>query len=1102
MLHETQTIKGFRLSPHQKRLWLLQQNSSAYLTQCSILIEGNLQLEVLKAGIDKIVNRHEILRTSFSRLPGVKFPIMVVLNSSSTSWRDIDLSDFPALEQSSKIEDIFQEMRHQNFDLEYDSILQFYLLKLSIRKYILLVYLPAICADILTIKNLFNEIGNSYFNFQQDEELDDKTVQFLQFSEWQNQLIANEDAEAANEYWLKQKLSRLADLKLPFENKSLKQSRFEINSFQLAIAPELTAKIETLAYKYETSANVVLLACWQTLIWRLTGQPEIIIGMGCDRREYEEFHDILGLLATWIPIKSHLLPDLSLREVLELAEKTLDEAVEWQDYFVPEPAENDNHLAFPIGFEFEKLSEKYLSAGISFTLDKYYSCIEPFKVKLTCTQYNNTLNAELYYDINYFSIDTIQNLAKQFQTLLTSATANPDEKISKLEILSYSDRQKLLVEFNKTQVDYPQDKCIHQLFEAQVEKTPNNIAVVFEDQQLTYGELNRKANQLAHYLQQQGVKPEIIVGLCVERSLEMIIGLLGILKAGGAYLPLDPTLPQEALALRLQDAQVSLVISHTPQQVPSASTSLVNSLRQMTNDKGQMKVICLGEDWDTIAQYGDESPTTETTPENLVYILYTSGSTGKPKGVTIEHRQLINYIYAILEKLDLQTGANFATVSSFAADLGNTAIFPSLCNGGCLHVVSQERVCDPAALAAYFDLHPIDCLKIVPSHLASFLVSTYSEKILPHQCLILGGETFSWHLLAQIQQYSPTCRIFNHYGPTESTVGVLSYLVESGQANHDSETVPLGRPLSNTQVYVLDQQMQPVSIGMPGELYIGGAGLARGYLNSSELTTTKFIPNPFNNAPKEKLYKTGDRVRYLPDGNLEFLGRIDSQVKIRGFRIELGEIESALKQHPKIQEVVVLAREDEPGNQRLVAYVVMNQGQTSNTSELRLFLQNKLPEYMMPSAFVVLKKLPLNPNGKVDRLALPSPDTARPDLEDTFVAPRTPVEKLLAQIWSEVLRLERVGVHDNFFDLGGHSLLATQVVSRLRNAFEVDLAVRDLFETPTIADLAVIIAQRLAQATDSELLAQAFAEIEQLSQEEVQAILGEQQLMNWEESRK
>ncbi|MHC5857702.1 non-ribosomal peptide synthetase [Nostoc sp.] len=1089
MLDETQTINGFRLSPHQKRLWLLQQDSSAYLTQCSILIEGNLDREVLKAGIYKIVNQHEILRTSFSRLPGVKIPVMVVLDNSLPSWRDIDLSDFSALEQSSKIEDIFQEMRHQDFDLEHDSILQFSLLKLSISKYILLVSSPAICADTGTIKNLVQEISNSYCNFQQDEKLDDKVAQFLQFSEWQNQLIADEDAEAAKEYWHKQKLSRLADLKLPFEKKPLKQSRFEINSFHLAIAPELTAKIETLAHKYETSANVVLLACWQTLIWRLTGQPEIIIGMGCDRREYEELHEILGLLATWIPIKSHLLPDLSFREVLELAQKTLNEAGEWQDYFVPEPVENGNHLAFPIGFEFEKLPEKCFGAGVSFTLDKYYSCIEPFKVKLTCTQYNNTLNAEFYYDVNYFSLDTIQRLSTQFQTLLTSATANPDEQISKLEILSYSDRQKLLVEFNKTQVDYPQDKCIHQLFEAQVEKTPNNIAVVYEDQQLTYAELNRKANQLAHYLQTLGVKPEVVVGLCVERSLEMIIGLLGILKAGGAYLPLDPALPNEGLAFRLQDAQVSVLL--TQQQL------VANLPINVT------QVICLDQDWDAIAQHKDGNPNSETTVENLVYILYTSGSTGKSKGVAIEHRQLLNYLNAILDKLDLPPSTSFAIVSSFAADLGNTAIFPALCNGGCLHVVSQERASDPAALAAYFDLYPIDCLKIVPSHLAILLTSSHSEKILPRKRLILGGEIASWHLIEQLQQYLPACEIFNHYGPTETTVGVLTYLLEKQQTNHYSETVPIGRPLANTQVYVLDRQLQPVPLGVSGELYISGAGLARGYLNRPELSAAKFIPNPFSDTPKAKLYKTGDRVRYLSDGNLEFLGRIDNQVKVRGFRIEPEEIELALRQHPQVREVVVIVREDKLGDKRLVAYVVPRQNQGSSTSELRLFLRSKLPEYMVPSAFIMLKNLPVTPNGKVDRLALPSPDTARPDIEDIFVAPRTPVEKQLAEVWSEVLRLERVGVHDNFFDLGGHSLLATQVVSRLRDAFEVDLALRDLFEKPTIADLAVTIAQRLAQATDSELLAQTFAELEQLSQEEVQAILaGEQQSINWEESRK
>ncbi|MEH2405964.1 non-ribosomal peptide synthetase [Nostoc sp.] len=1074
------TINGFRLSLHQKRLWFLQQDSSAYFTQSTILIQGNLQSDILKAALQQVVNHHEILRTSLCHLLSIKIPVMVVADRSSPFWQDIDLSDCSEPEQLSKIEELFQEVRHQGFDFESASLLRLFLLKLSPNTHILLVSLPALCADVQTIKNLVNEISNSYSNCLEGKELCDEVVQYLQFSEWQHQLLRDEDATTANEYWCQQKLSSLSTLKLPFENKTLKKSGFEIDYTQLVIAAELTAKIETLAQKYNTSAAVVLLACWQTLIWRLTGQPDIVIGMGCDRRDYEELQDVLGLLATWIPIKSHFTPDLRFQEVLKLAEKTLLDATEWEDYFVPEPIENDNSLAFSIGFEFDQLPEKRFVGGVSFYLDKYYSCIEPFKIKLTCTRRDNSLIAEFYYDVDYFRADTIGRLAGQFQTLLTSTTANPEQKISQLEILSESDRQQLLVEFNQTQINYPQDKCIHKLFEEQVEKTPNNIAVVFEDQQLTYAELNRKANQLAHYLQTLGVKPEVLVGLCVERSLDMIIGLLGILKAGGAYVPLDPALPNEGLASRLQDAQVPVLL--TQQQ-------LVNDL-----PINAAQVICLDKDWDAIAQHNNGNPNSETTVENLVYVLYTSGSTGKPKGVAIEHQQLLNYINAILDKLDLPPSASFATVSSFAADLGNTAIFPALCNGGCLHVVSQERASDPAALVAYFELYPIDCLKIVPSHLAVLLTSSHSEKILPRKRLILGGEIASWYLIEQLQQYLPACEIFNHYGPTETTVGVLTYLVEKQQTNHYSETVPIGKPLANIEVYVLDRQLQPVPIGVSGELYVGGAGLARGYLNHPELSATKFIPNPFSDTLKAKLYKTGDRVRYLSDGNLEFLGRIDNQVKVRGFRIEPEEIELALRQHPQVREVVVIDREDKLGDKRLVAYVVPRQGKGSSTSELRFFLRNKLPEYMVPSAFILLKNLPLTPNGKVDRLALPSPDTARPNVEDTFVAPRTPVEKHLAEIWSELLRLEYIGVHDNFFDSGGHSLLATQVVSRLRDTFEVDLALRDLFEKPTIADLAVTIAQRLAQAGDSEILAQTFAELEQLSQEEVQAILaGEQQ---------
>ncbi|MDV2992202.1 MAG: Linear gramicidin synthase subunit D [Chroococcidiopsis sp. SAG 2025] len=1125
----TETISGFELSPQQKHLWLLQQNSPAYITGCAISIEGALQPEVLKAALEQIVYRHEIFRTIFRRLLGRKLPVMAVVDDCLPEWQEIDLSHVDAQAQAIAIEALFQEASRHSFDFESGSLLRLSLLKLSPNLHVLHVCLPSLCADSRTIANLVAEIGNSYSACLQGRELEAEVVQYCQFSTWQNQLLADADAEEANVYWREQVAS--LELKLPFENKPLKQTKFQPECFELAITPTLATQIEDLAHKFDTTIAIVLLACWQTLLWRLT-QQEIALGVASDRREYEELDRVMGLLATWLPIKTNLVPDLRFQEVVELTAKTFSQSEEWQDYFTPKSTESNNTLAFPIGFEFEQLPEKISTAGVTFSLDKQYSCIEQFKVKLTCTQRDNSLSTAFYYDINYFSADTIQRLAAQFKTLLTHAIENPEIAIAQLEILSQRERQQLLL-LNQTQIDYPFDKCIHQLFEAQVERSPDKIAVVFEDRQLTYVQLNAEANQLARYLQQLGVKPEVLVGLYLERSLLTLVGLLGILKAGGAYLPLDPALPAENLTFRLQDAQAPIVLTqqHLVETLPPHSA----------------RAICLDADWDEIAQYSDENPTSEITVENLVYVLYTSGSTGKPKGVAIEHRQLLNYLYAIAPQLNLSTDASFATVSTFAADLGNTCIFPALCQGGCLHIVSQQRASDPVALADYCDRHAIDCLKIVPSHLAALLASPSPAKILPRQCLVLGGEAASWNLIEQIQQYAPTCRIINHYGPTETTVGVLTYPLETRQQEtrqHDSATVPLGRPLANMQVYVLDRQLQSVPIGVPGELYIAGAGVARGYLNRPDLTQERFIPNPWEKSkvkiqkskflspsapsappalfapsalfpdsrvragfeqrfidvsresfakparttPDSRLYKTGDLVRYLPDGNLEFLGRLDDQVKVRGFRIELGEVEAALRQHPQVREAIVIVREDKLDDRRLVAYVVPSQS-TAIANELRLFLKDKLPEYMMPSAFVLLKQLPLTPNGKVDRQALPAPDASRPDLGDTFVAPRTPVEKSLVEIWAEVLRLERIGINDNFFDLGGHSLLVTQVVSRVRDAFEIELPLRDFFATPTVADLAVKIAQKLAEETDSELLAQTLAELEQLSEAEIQTLL-------------
>jgi amino acid adenylation domain-containing protein/non-ribosomal peptide synthase protein (TIGR01720 family) len=698
---------------------------------------------------------------------------------------------------------------------------------------------------------------------------------------------------------------------------------------------------------------------------------------------------------------------------------------------------------FPVCFDFDEQPTAYSTADLSFSIYKQYVCIDRFKVKLSCIRWDDALIAEFHYDANLFQVEDIWRLAEQFQTLLESVINQPEAAIGELEILSANEQHQLLIEFNNTQTEYSKHQCIHQLFEDWAAKTPEQIAVVFEDQQLTYAQLNTRANQLAHHLQALGVGCETIVALCIDRSLDMVVGLLGILKAGGAYLPLDPILPNERLAFMVKDAGASVILTqqHLAQRLSKPSTS----------------VVCLDTNWEEIARQPEENPPTEVTPENLVYVIYTSGSTGKPKGVAIAHQQLLNYLHGILERLDLPVGSSFATVSTIAADLGNTAIFPPLCTGGCLHVISQERATNPEALAEYCEYHAIDCLKIVPSHLNALLSAAHPEKIMPRKRLILGGEALSWQLVEKIREHAQNCQIVNHYGPTETTVGVLTYLVPSEPIGHQSETVPLGRAIANTQVYILDHHLRAVPIGVLGELYIGGDSLARGYLNQPELTTEKFIRNPFKSQKfgSERLYKTGDLARYLSDGNIEFLGRIDHQVKIHGFRIELSEIESVLSQHSAIRETIVLAREDEPGKKRLVAYIVPNQQSEFSVSDLRNFLKEKLPEYMLPTAFVRLKALPLTPNGKVDRQALPTPDSVRPELEGRFVAPRTSVEKTIARIWTQVLGRDKVGIYDNFFELGGDSISSIQIVARLNQA-GLQLTPKQMFEYPTVAGLAAV----------------------------------------------
>ncbi|MDP8963515.1 MAG: amino acid adenylation domain-containing protein, partial [Cyanobacteriota bacterium] len=951
---QTQTLEGFRLSPQQKRLCFLQQDSIAYRVQAAIRIEGNVKVEILKQTLEQVVNRHEALRTTFHRQPGIKIPIQVIASRGRISWNLVNLTGLNQREQLDKIEHLFQEQgglisRDVVAECLYKekSIVQASLITLSDGLNVLLLTIPALCADSWTLKNIVRELSRSYAACLKGEELLDEPVQYIQFSEWQNEILEDEDAEGGKAYWYRQNVQSVT---LPFEAQSRRETRFEPDMYAVRIQADVVAKIEAIASLDNTTISEFLFACWQTLLWRLTGQLDIVISTVHSGRKYEELHEIMGLLAKWLPVPCSFQENLKFSEVLSQLGETLGDIDNWQDYFVGEEMAEptSDAVGFPISFEFEDWSDKYCAGEVLFSIDKQYVCFDRFKVKLSCVRREESLVAEFHYEPNFIDKEAIECIAEQFQTLVESAAKNPEAVVSDLNLISDRTRHHLLVELNNTQSNYPQTQCIHHLFEQQVERTPNNIAVVFENQQLTYAELNKRANQLAHYLKRQGVGSEVLVGIYAERSLNSIIALLGILKAGGAYLPLDPALPAENLTFRLQDAKVPVLLTQ-------------KGLFKR-EDAQSHTVLYLDADWELIAQESEVNSTSELAPENLAYVLYTSGSTGQPKGVAIEHRQILNYLHGIVEKLELPADANFATVSTFAADLGNTAIFPALCTGGCLHIVSQERASDPEALADYFQHHPIDCLKIVPSHLATLLASSASSSLLPRQCLVLGGEAASWDLVEKVQQYAPNCRILNHYGPTETTVGVLTYPVESKRDSYNAKTVPIGRAIANTQVYLLDKQLQPVPIGVPGELYIGGAGLAREYLNRPELTAEKFITIEHlcgQDDHPTRLYKTGDKARYLPDGNIEFLGRVDHQVKIRGFRIELGEIEAVLGQHPGVRQTAVSLSEDESGNKRLVGYVVPNPKQAPSVSDLRHFLLNKFPEYMVPSAFVMLKALPL-----------------------------------------------------------------------------------------------------------------------------------------------
>jgi amino acid adenylation domain-containing protein len=1034
------SVEGFRLSPQQRNLWSLQQTvqGRAFRAFSAIRIDGDLSAPRLQQAVEELVSRHEILRTTFVRPPGIKNPFQVIGEAPQFSWSFVDLSGLDAGQQEISIAERIAEIRGKDFDLAHGPLLDLTLIKRDKDAHVLLVSLPALCGDSMTLTSFTGELCAAYAR----QEGSTEPMQYADFAEWQHELLEadNKDAQAGKNHW--RSLQNVnAVLTLPHEVRLPHPDRFEPASLSV----DLNAiGVEAFAREQGASVSEVLFACWQALMWRLSGETEskFVLYHLFAGRNSDELEDGFGLYAKYLPVQCDC-EDASFSAHLRRVSNAVKDADKWQDYFDPATSTRTGSL---VAYEFEDRANRYDGGGLTFTIVDQYACVNPFKLKLSCVHDGAALAASLQYDTHIFDEATVRRFKGYFELLLAGVLNNPQNRLSDTEIVDTAERQ-LLLDLNQTTTDLPVTGSIHALFEAQVRRTPTALAVVCGDQELTYDELNSRANQLAHLLRRRGVGPEVCVGLCVKRSAEMIAGILGILKAGGAYVPLNPDHPQERLAAQFADCHSNLLIT---------SGAAIGEFA-FAGDS-----IDLQRDRVWLESEPTHNPTPVAIAENLVYVIYTSGSTGVPKGVAVRHLNLINYSQFILEHLEVDAPLTFATVSTITADLGNTVIFPSLLSGGCLHVIDYDTSMEGDLLKNYFLKYRIDVLKIVPSHLGALLATQSDGGILPAKYLILGGEALTWDLLDNISRLDHTCRIINHYGPTETTVGSLTFRVDERDASRYSATVPIGRPIANTRCYILDRRQRPVPLGASGELYIGGSGVAAGYLNRPAETAERFIPDPFARDPDCRLYRTGDLARYLPDFNIEFLGRADRQVKVRGYRVELSEIEAVLSRHAGVRQAVVTMNRDQAGQERIVAYLV---SAPASQDQLRAALRLKLPDYMIPSAFVFLKSLPLTANGKIDHAALPAPEDSREGLQSELVAPRSAVERELAGIWSNLLKLDAVGVHDNFFDLGGHSLLATQLVSRMRREFRMEISLRSLFETPTIAALA----EKIEKSTDDNI---------------------------------
>ncbi|MDZ7949849.1 amino acid adenylation domain-containing protein [Nostoc sp. DedQUE09] len=1054
----------YELSPLQQGMLfhtLVTPNSGMYFEQFCYALQTQVDVPAFQKAWQRVLDRHPILRTSFY-WENLDKPYQVVYRQVDLPWDFQDWRELSSQEQEKHLEAFLAADCKQGFTLSQVPLIRLALIQVADKAYQFVFSYHHILMEGWSLTWLWKEFYEFYNAFYKGQDLYlERPRPFREYISW----LQQQDISKAEVYWREtlRGFTVPTPLMMDKATDTLSNENEDHDCQKTLLSVTTTDALNSLTRKYHLTLNILLKGAWAILLSRYSGESDIVFGATSSGRptELAEAESMMGLFANTLPLRVQVESDALLIPWLK---KLQVQEVEMRQYEYSPLLQIQQWSEIPRGLPLFESILSFNNYLIDSTKEKLAESLalgearvfEKTNYPLTIQVYpGSNLLLSIGYDTRRFDSATINRILGHLKTLLEGIVANPEQQLRDLPLLTAQEKYQLLLEWNDTEVKYPQEQCIHELFEAQVERTPDAVAVVFESEQLTYRQLNTKANQLAHYLRSLGVKPEVLVGICVERSLSMVIGLLAILKAGGAYVPLDPAYPPERLAFILQDAAVSVLL--TQQQ-------MIENLPQH-----QTRVVYLDTDCEIVAQQSSQNPISECTTDNLAYIIYTSGSTGQPKGVLVNHSNVVRLLAATEHCYNFNQHDVWTLFHSIAFDFSVWEIWGALLYGGKLVVVPYWLSRSPQKFYQLLLTQQVTVLNQTPSAFRQLIQveeSLENSNNLSLRKVIFGGEAL------QIESLRPwferhgdqSPQLINMYGITETTVHVTYRPLKMADLEVASASL-IGRPIGDLQIYLLDRYGQPVPIGVPGEMYIGGAGVARGYLNRPTLTSERFIPNCFSNKPNALLYKSGDLARYLPNGDIEYLSRIDNQVKVRGFRIELGEIEAIISQHPAVRETVVVVSEASADSQRIVAYVVDQREQTLIIPELRNFLESKLPNYMMPTAFITLEALPLTPNGKVDHKALPAPDTARPELETVYQPPQTEVEKTIADIWQEVLNLENVGINDNFFQLGGHSLLLVQVHNKLQKIFQRDFLLVEMFQYPTISHLARYFSQEAREET-------------------------------------